>query len=54
MTARLLPSFLDCFKDDHISVRLEAIAVSFTKVIKELNNPHVFSSTMTDPTLLIV
>ena len=53
MTARLLPYFLDCFKDDHISVRLEAIAVSFTRVRKDLNDPRV-SLTMTNSTLLIV
>lgn len=41
MTARLLPSFLDCFKDDHISVRLEAIAISADF---KLNNDDVINA----------
>ena len=27
MTARLVPAFVDTFNDDHISVKLQAIAV---------------------------
>lgn len=28
MTSHLLPPFLSCFKDDHVSIRMEATAVS--------------------------
>ena len=40
MTTKLLPAFVECFKDDRISVKLETIAVSISTVnINELFQP---------------
>ena len=41
MTPHLLPSFLKCFSDDHISVKIESIALAGSL---KLSEPQVFQA----------
>ena len=37
MTSKLLPVYIECFNDDHISIRLEAIAVHSIYILTYTN-----------------
>ena len=41
MTEQLLPAFLSCFKDDHISIRIEATTIAGEL---KLTHPHVLQA----------
>ena len=49
MTSHLLPSFLKCFKDDHISVKIESIVLAGSLRLREPQVLQALHKLLQDP-----
>lgn len=53
MTPQLLPAYLSCFKDDHISIKIEAIMIAGTLKLAETQVIHILINLISDPCWMI-